>query len=1232
MGHLRLILLGPFQAALDGVPVRLPPFSTALLAYLAVEGPRAPGCVAHPRKILAALLWPEQPDRDALSHLRRTLFDLRHALGDDDRDQPFLLTSREMIQLNPAADFELDVTTFTQALGATSTPDASPLGPEAVRRLEGAVALYQDGFLEGLVVDSVSFQEWALFRREELHWQALGALRVLTAAYEARGEYGQAERYARRLLELQPWQEEAHQQLMRALALGGQRSAALAQYQICAQRLQAELGVAPADETVALYQAIRDGELTASEARPPGGRVSPSITPRPIVPSVFVSREAELAALDGFLEMALGGKGRVAFVSGQAGSGKTALLARFSQQAMTRYPHLVAAGGNCNAQAGSGDPYLPFREILQLLSGEIEAHRAGGSLSSEHARRLWALLPTTARALVTLGPDLVGTFVPGEPLLQRIQAFAPDAARRGRLEALVLRPRGGDRSVAPQADLIDQVTQVLQAVAVQHPLLLLLDDLQWADIGTVALLFHLGRRLREGRILVVGAYRSATVALGAPSPGTSERGGPGARHPLEPVLHEFGREWGHIGVDLDQADGRAFVEDFLDTEPNRLGSTFRETLYQHTGGNPLFTTELLRGLQEGGDLVRDEAGRWAEGAALHWERLPPRVEALIAERFGRLPAACQELLSVASVEGEEFTAEVLARVTNVRLSRVIHRLSETLSKQHRLVRPARLLYRGSGGQTLSCYRFAHGLFQHYIYNHMDEVARVHLHRSVAETLEALRLEGEAEAQLEVHDPTAPLQLAWHYEAAGMPLVAARHRLEAGRWAVRLVAYDEAIAHLERALALLEHVAPSQQRLRLELALCQALVNPAMLRRGWRAPAYTQALDRLSDLTQHPELQGDPHCLAALSVLALLTTWSANPERGRRVGEQLLGLAERGDPQFLMLAHWVLGHSHWLQGQLVAAREHVEQALALHDPEGGRPLSPLFETDPTVIGRSLLGFTLWELGCPDQGRAGFQQALLQAEAIEQPASVAWAHHIAAVAYSLLGRDVAMALSHSQALRPLAGAGLEYGPWAELLAAQAQAQDKHRGADGVKPTLEQGLTRAAESVSTLQALGSGVGHAAQLLIEAQMCAWAGQPGMGLEAVDQALAWIERSGVRVLEAEVWRMRGELLLLADDGQRTMDDGRGAAADREIGSSAVGRPSSSGEVEACFHHALAVAREQQARWLELRATVSLAQLWQAQGRRDEARELLAGIYGWFTEGFDTVDLVEAKALLEKLA
>ena len=280
----------------------------------------------------------------------------------------------------------------------------------------------------------------------------------------------------------------------------------------------------------------------------------------------------------------------------------------------------------------------------------------------------------------------------------------------------------------------------------------------------------------------------------------------------------------------------------------------------------------------------------------------------------------------------------------------------------------------------------------------------------------------------------------------------------------------------------------------------------------------------------------------------------------------------------------------------------------YEPEADRPLSPLLAADPAVFGRSLLALVLWLLGYPDQARADFRQALTQAEALEQPSSVAIVHLWAGMGYSLLGRDVAAAQGHAAALQPLGEAGTLYGAWVDLSPGQA-------GAAGPEPALERESTEAAEAGSALQARGSGVGYAARLLVRARKCAEAGQAKMGLQAMDRALTWIERTGVRVLEAEVWRTRGELLL---EGKTLTP----------AGPSPEGRGR---EPEACLQRALEIARSQQARSLELRAAMSLARLWQAQGRRDEARQLLAGIYSWFTEGFDTVDLVEAKALLEEL-
>ena len=187
--------------------------------------------------------------------------------------------------------------------------------------------------------------------------------------------------------------------------------------------------------------------------------------------------------------------------------------------------------------------------------------------------------------------------------MTRAQAFAPSvehAAWQVRLDELTRRKAATPPAQISlqQTDLFEQYTQVLQTVAQRHPLILVLDDLQWADAGSISLLFHLGRKLTGSRILIVGAYRPEDVALGWGD----------EQHPLESVVYEFRRNWGDISIDLTQAEGRQFVDAFLDTEPNRLGTAFRDILYQHTGGHPLFTVELLRGLQERGDLRQDAVG------------------------------------------------------------------------------------------------------------------------------------------------------------------------------------------------------------------------------------------------------------------------------------------------------------------------------------------------------------------------------------------------------------------------------------------------------------------------------------------------------------------------------------------------------------------------------------------------------------------------------------------------
>ena len=359
------------------------------------------------------------------------------------------------------------------------------------------------------------------------------------------------------------------------------------------------------------------------------------------------------------------------FVTGEAGAGKTALVTAFARQAQEAQSELVVAIGNCNAQTGIGDPYLPFRELLALLTGDVEAKLRQGAITEGNASRLKGLLRTSGQVLVDLGPDLIDILVPGAGLATRAGTLVAEKAGWMEHLAELTEQKAANGASPDQNRIFEQVTDVLIALAARHPLLLVLDDLHWVDASSLELMFHLSRRIADSRILLVGTYRPDDVGLG--------RGG--ERHPLEPVLNEMKRYLGEIQINLGQTEadeGRQFVDALLDAEPNRLGESFRTALYQHTQGHALFMTELLRDLQERGDLVQDQAGRWVAEAGLDWDVLPARVEGVIGERIGRLEDELREILTVGSVEGENFTAQVIARVQDVNERQLVRDLAQVL--------------------------------------------------------------------------------------------------------------------------------------------------------------------------------------------------------------------------------------------------------------------------------------------------------------------------------------------------------------------------------------------------------------------------------------------------------------------------------------------------------------------------------------------------------------------------
>ena len=909
---------------------------------------------------------------------------------------------------------------------------------------------------------------------------------------------------------------------------------------------------------------------------------------------MFVAREAELEKLGGYLGNALAGQGQVCFVTGEAGSGKTTLATEFARRAQERHEKLIFAVGQADAETGAGDPYLPFREVLGQLTGDVEAKLGQGTITPENANRLRQMLALSGEALVECGADLIGVFVPGAALALRAGMFmAGKAGWLEKLEEPAAPPRG---SVMPsgrdieQSHIFEQYANVLGALATKQPLLLLLDDLQWADSASLGLLFHLGRRIGDQRILIVGTYRPEEVALGRSS----------ARHPLEKVLAEFKRYFGPIAIDLDlarEAEGRQFVDDLLDLEPNQLDAAFRTAMFHHTEGHPLFTVELLQHMQERGNLVRDERGRWVEDRSLNWGLLPTRVEGVIEERIGRLDEELREVLSVASVAGEDFVAQVVARVQGMSERELVRRLTRELDRQHRLVQEQAI--GRVGEQRLSFFRFRHNLFQSYLYNDLGLTERELLHEDVGNVLETLY--GEQADEIAV-------QLAWHFERAGVREKAGTYLRRAGEQARQRYAYEEAVACFRRALGLLQTMPETPGRARQELDLQIALGVPLVHAKGHAAPEVEAAYARAHQLC---EQVGD----ASQRFQVLLGLRRFYFSRGKlqtasALGEQLLDAAQSlQDPMYVARAHMMHGETLYWLGEFAQAREHSSVGVTLHDPQQRLAHLRLYGND-TGVGCRLMGaLALWHLGYPDQALAKSHEALEQARALSHPFTLVFARYFHGLLHQLRREVRSVREQIQEVLRISVEQGFAlYLAWGTILEGWALAHEGLAPA-GRQPALgqahvEEGMDQMCEGIAASRAIGAAVTLPSSLASLAQAYGQAGKVEQALDLIDEGLGLVEENEERCWEAELHRLRGELVLTKEE---------------------------QAEAEVCFQLALHVARRQRARSWELRAATSLARLWQRQGKKAEARTLLEGAYNWFGEGFDTADLVEARALLEAL-
>ena len=612
-----------------------------------------------------------------------------------------------------------------------------------------------------------------------------------------------------------------------------------------------------------------------------------------------------------------------------------------------------------------------------------------------------------------------------------------------------------------------------------------------------------------------------------------------------------------------------------------------ETLHRRTDGHPLFLVQVVDALLRQGALVA-EAGRWAlpGGLAALDAVVPESLRQLIEQQFDGLRAEQQRALEAASVVGLDWTVAAVAAGVAAEAEQV-EAWCAALARQGQFVQAGGLV-EWPDGTVSESYQFRHMLYQQVVYDRVPVGRRLQLHRRIG-----ARLEAGYQAQASAH----AAELALHFERGREPARAVHYLRQAGENALRRSAHPEAVALLTQGLALLaqlpETPARAQQELDLQLTLGPALIAT----RGQAAPEVAQTYARAWALCAQ---SGDtPRRFPTLWGLCLCYRSQGALRKTRDIGEQLVRLAQgEADPTHLQEAHEALGATLCWMGDYAAARWHLEQGSALPDPMAARGQASRLGGSAAVRCLAQAALVLWRLGYPEQAVRRSQEALALAQTLAHPYSLAIVQHYAAwLAYNR--REVRGVQAQAEALLRLAtrqgfplfvGCGTSWRGW--VLARQGQG--------------EVGLAHLRQGLAAVVATGQELMRPYCLVVLAEAAGQVDQVEEGLHLLAEAVGVLEAHEQGDLRAEAYRLRGALLLR----QATPD---------------------AAQAEACFQQALAVARRQQAKSWELRAAMNLARLWQRQGKRDDARALLAPIYGWFTEGFDTADLQEAKALLEDL-
>jgi TOMM system kinase/cyclase fusion protein len=711
-------------------------------------------------------------------------------------------------------------------------------------------------------------------------------------------------------------------------------------------------------------------------------------------------------------------------------------------------------------------------------------------------------------------------------------------------------------SVSPEQQkqrILQAILTILLRIATQQPVLLVMEDLHWVDPSTLELLSLLVDQGPTTRILALFTFRPD---FNPPWTGRS--------HLTQITLPRLPR---HQAAEM---IGRVAHRKALPAEV--VGQVAAKT-----DGVPLFVEELTKMVLESG-LLQEGEDHYELTGPLPPLAIPTTLHDSLMARLDRL-ATVKGLAQLGATLGREFSYELLQAVALWDEGTLRHGL-------HQLVEAEFLYQQGLPPQAM--YLFKHALIQEAAYQSLLRSVRQQYHHRIAQVLEA-RFPDIRETQPEL--------LAHHYTEAGLMAQAILYWQQAGQRALRRSANVEAIEHLTRGLDILKTLSDTPEHAQRELDLQVALGPALMATKGLAAPeveyAYTRARELCHQVGETPQL------FPVLMGLCMLYRQRGAFQTARQVGEQCLALAQHVDePALLLEAHCALGVPLFYLGELALSQFHLEQGSALYDLQQYRSHAFRYGLDPGV-NCLLVAWPLWLLGYPDRALERSREALILAQELSHPYSLAYALQ-SAMRLHRFRREVQAAREQAEALvtlsnqqgfaQWLAGGTMMCG-WALTV----------QGQEG------EGMAQMHHGLTAWRAMGIEAGLPYWLAMLAEAYGSTGRVEAGRRVLAEALTLVETTEERWWEAELHRLKGELLLALS-------------------------PDNAAEAEICFQRALEVARHQQAKSLELRAAMSLSQLWQQQGRRAEAWELLAPVYGWFTEGFDTADLQEAKALLETLA